>query len=523
MARARENILFHMEAKGNKDVAAAFNEVTRAAEHQGRVLRNSNGNYKEAAKGMRMMRGGAAQLGYQIQDIAVQLQMGQNAFLVLGQQGSQIASIFGPGGAALGALIAVGGALVQTALRAEKAADATGELANRIRDLDKAFKDLTKSQQEQLRLDYLLKAKELTEQIHKNNEELKEQTRLEQLYQQQKARFDAEEDAAKQSSIAQAMAATAKALDDLNKVTGDNVAEMQTARDELIGLTQEYNNYTAGIESANEAKQNEFGTFLDNFKAEMEIIEQRKKAYESAEEAIMRTRVENAERIAKYEDELYQRKLEKEQERKEAEKNTMFDNLLMEIDIINARADAEKEANEKMAESHKAYKDAVLTNSREMFGGVGSMLKEGSRAQQAAFAVQKGIAIAEAIMNLHQAVSQANAEKAPFPVKLAMIAKAVATGTAAIAGVKSASFEGGGYTGMGSRTGGVDGRGGFPAILHPNETVIDHTKGGGGVNVNFTINAVDTKGFDELLATRRGQIMSMVNDAVNNRGRASLG
>jgi TP901 family phage tail tape measure protein len=39
-----------------------------------------------------------------------------------------------------------------------------------------------------------------------------------------------------------------------------------------------------------------------------------------------------------------------------------------------------------------------------------------------------------------------------------------------------ASFEGGGYTGDGARSGGVDGRGGFPAILHPNETVVDHTQ-----------------------------------------------
>ena len=38
------------------------------------------------------------------------------------------------------------------------------------------------------------------------------------------------------------------------------------------------------------------------------------------------------------------------------------------------------------------------------------------------------------------------------------------------------SFEGGGPTGSGPRSGGVDGRGGFPAILHPNETVIDHTR-----------------------------------------------
>ena len=35
-------------------------------------------------------------------------------------------------------------------------------------------------------------------------------------------------------------------------------------------------------------------------------------------------------------------------------------------------------------------------------------------------------------------------------------------------------FEGGGYTGNAPRAGGLDGKGGFPAILHPNETVVDH-------------------------------------------------
>ena len=52
------------------------------------------------------------------------------------------------------------------------------------------------------------------------------------------------------------------------------------------------------------------------------------------------------------------------------------------------------------------------------------------------------------------------------------------------------SGDGGGFTGFGARAGGVDGKGGFSAILHPNETVIDHTKGQGanGVVVNQTIN-----------------------------------
>jgi|GEM_PF-1730333 len=51
------------------------------------------------------------------------------------------------------------------------------------------------------------------------------------------------------------------------------------------------------------------------------------------------------------------------------------------------------------------------------------------------------------------------------------------------------SMDGGGFTGNGSRSGGVDGIGGFPAILHPNETVIDHTKGQkSGSSMNIVVN-----------------------------------
>ena len=86
------------------------------------------------------------------------------------------------------------------------------------------------------------------------------------------------------------------------------------------------------------------------------------------------------------------------------------------------------------------------------------------------------------------------------------------------------SFDGGGYTGMGARTGGVDGKGGFPAILHPNETVVDHTKGQamGGTTVNFNISTVDAAGFDQLLASRKGLITSIINNAMNNQGKMGI-
>ena len=56
------------------------------------------------------------------------------------------------------------------------------------------------------------------------------------------------------------------------------------------------------------------------------------------------------------------------------------------------------------------------------------------------------------------------------------------------------SFAGGGYTGSGPRSGGLDGQGGYLAMLHPRETVLDHTRpmpqqaGGGTVVVNQSFN-----------------------------------
>ena len=57
----------------------------------------------------------------------------------------------------------------------------------------------------------------------------------------------------------------------------------------------------------------------------------------------------------------------------------------------------------------------------------------------------------------------------------------------------------------------------------PNETVIDHTKGQGmGATVNFNISTVDAAGFDQLLASRKGLITSIINNAMNNQGKMGV-
>ena len=46
--------------------------------------------------------------------------------------------------------------------------------------------------------------------------------------------------------------------------------------------------------------------------------------------------------------------------------------------------------------------------------------------------------------------------------------------------------------------------------------------GGGAVNVNFTINTIDSRGFDQALLENRGTISSIINSALSEKGRGEL-
>ena len=97
------------------------------------------------------------------------------------------------------------------------------------------------------------------------------------------------------------------------------------------------------------------------------------------------------------------------------------------------------------------------------------------------------------------------------------------TAFAASRAMSLASFDGGGFTGMGARAGGIDGKGGFPAILHPNETVIDHTRGQGqGITIINNIDASGNQDVDEKIAIAVTQSSRQTVEQVHNmmrRGR----
>lgn len=81
------------------------------------------------------------------------------------------------------------------------------------------------------------------------------------------------------------------------------------------------------------------------------------------------------------------------------------------------------------------------------------------------------------------------------------------------------SFDGGGYTGGGGRAGGLDGKGGFLAMLHPNETVLDHTRGqgGGGASHHYNISVTMPQGATRATAQQFGREISRQLAVANAR------
>ncbi len=88
---------------------------------------------------------GAQQVGYQVQDMIVQIQGGTSAFVAIGQQGSQLAGAFGPGGAVIGAIIAlsaaVGGTLYKALGGAKISAEELQASAKTLEDVLQKNKD----------------------------------------------------------------------------------------------------------------------------------------------------------------------------------------------------------------------------------------------------------------------------------------------------------------------------------------------------------------------------------------------
>ena len=136
-----------------------------------------------------------------------------------------------------------------------------------------------------------------------------------------------------------------------------------------------------------------------------------------------------------------------------------------------------------------------------------------------AFKINKALAIKNALIATFEGVSQAM--KLPFPANIAMSAVALAKGYANVSSIRATQYrEKGGPISAGSPY--IVGERG-PELIVPNQAanvVPNDQLGGNNVTINVTTN--DASGFDDLLTRSRGTLLGLMNQALNENGKAAL-
>ena len=135
-------------------------------------------------------------------------------------------------------------------------------------------------------------------------------------------------------------------------------------------------------------------------------------------------------------------------------------------------------------------------------------------------ALFKSNAIIEGSINIIRGALETFA-KIPFPLNIVAVGGAIAFGTSLLNRIKS--FEKGGRPPVGQPS--IVGEKGAELFV-PDQagTVVPNDKLGMGKNVtvNFNINTVDARGFNELLVNSRGTIVNLINSAMNEKGKMAI-
>jgi len=132
----------------------------------------------------------------------------------------------------------------------------------------------------------------------------------------------------------------------------------------------------------------------------------------------------------------------------------------------------------------------------------------------------KASAIREALISVYTGALN-TFKSIPFPFNIAAVGGAIAFGMGMVNKIRG--FEEGGRPPVGRPS--IVGESG-PELFVPDQagTIVPNNQLGMGkqVTVNFNINTVDARGFNELLVNSRGVIVNMINNAVNEKGKVAI-
>ena len=210
----------------------------------------------------------------------------------------------------------------------------------------------------------------------------------------------------------------------------------------------------------------------------------------------------------------------------------MEDNFQKQVTAIyKAEADKRAAIEKQNLDNFKAGKfsevDFEKMSNKDKLKGTMSHLEQAAKANAAhskkAFRLQQAFSIGKAIMSTYGAVMNAM-ENIPAPFNYAVAAANLAMGMGQVNSIRSqqppAQFGGSRLPNSPFLVGEKG-----PELFTPNtagSVTPNHQLGGGGATVNFNITTVDAQSFGNLLDTRRGQIVNMINSALNNKGQAAL-
>ncbi|MBB1452375.1 hypothetical protein H5159_15115 [Pseudoalteromonas sp. SG43-1] len=180
---------------------------------------------------------------------------------------------------------------------------------------------------------------------------------------------------------------------------------------------------------------------------------------------------------------------------------------LIKQEQLTTREEKEREHQEKLAEG-ETQRNQMMQEGYNGLLNVMSGYFDGMEGKNASYA-KSAMAIGETMLdeekrnsmqsiwtNTYDTAMKAYGALADIPYVGPVLGAAAAGVVIAAGGLYAAkvgglaSFDGGGYTWDGPRSGGLDGKGGQLAMLHPQETVVDHTKGQ-GLGSSVTVNVIE--------------------------------
>ena len=488
--------------------------------------------------GKKMNRFGAIsqQVGYQVGDFFVQVQSGTSALVAFGQQGTQLAGLLpGVAGAVIGISLAVGTMLARSFMQARDAVEGS---ADSLRAFQKTLKD-TKSEVAQVNLEI--------EALKAGFESVKEYKYTKGIEGSQQRILDLQEQITKASKVTNSVsAAIVKRLQKRIELEQKSIEEARAGLRALRSQTNElktqqtilsnimdkrneqrltsnallkdleqqstllYVERTAGQDSLAYSEQKRaiekenFGLMIMSLGLSGEQLDELQAQYEVLEKEKILLKDLTDEEKARLDVILLRQKMvgvglasgrggDPRQQGTRYQQEFGYktiDELIAEFEAKNKTNKATEKAIDLTRELTDAQKQqvAIADSVSGAFGNFFMQLVDGTTSAKDAFRAMA----ADIIQQLYRILVVEQLVQSIAGAITGAFTPASAAGTGGTVAPPKAPrrYEGGGYTGSGPRSGGLDGKGGFMAMLHPRETVVDHTKGqgAGGTVVNQVFN-----------------------------------